>query len=747
MGMSKSKILPLTLLASLSLLRLTAAEVVVPAPAPANVAATPENADGVFALRYDGRVIFSARLPQGAKVDHDVIGKGDDALTETVKITLPAGATLAGVVHAGAESLAAETRGAAQKKFPMVRTSHGPSSNRRNNAVYDRTCDWMIEFSEGARIAPSATTPKACDYAVSLAGTEVTLTFRPAYYRKHKNLPYYFPWTYSVRKDSITGWSSWWAYERRLTEKDINALLAVFSEKRFADYGYRFIQIDDVYQGRRDGARKHSKKASGYLGGSPDTWLDWRTEKFPSGLEGYVTSVKKSGFSPAVWMGCFFSDTAWPAAHPDWFVQDKKGAPAEGSWVSYVIDNRNREAADTLIRPTFRGLRAAGMEYVKIDQLRHMLYDNLHKNPEYFAKTGTTPAELLRGYLGIAREELGKATFILACWGVLPESIGLVDACRIGGDGYGPATLQQYNSWNGIVWRNDPDHCDVMPTKIGAELGNVTKTLSVKAAPNDTRIRPALASLSGTMLILSDRPDVYRNDATLAGLRKSSPVLFSVPGQLYDFDASKTDHLRTHARTEITSGANPAPIDAAQFGAVCPYWLNEFSAAAGDWVVLHRLNWAKTAAPAQTVAFADIGLDPDKEYVVHEFWTGKTLGVRKGAFETGDLDAMGIRSFAIREKADHPQLISTSRHLSQGAAEIENLRWDAASLALTGRSRIIAGDDYSILLRIPAGYALKTVTLDTRAVAGVKVEGEYARIPLPAEKTASAEWVVSFERR
>ena len=90
-----------------------------------------------------------------------------------------------------------------------------------------------------------------------------------------------------------------------------------------------------------------------------------------------------------------------------------------------------------------------------------MLYDSLHNVPGYGRERGVSGDDIFRRYLSVARQELGPETFILGCWGVLPESIGLVDGCRLGGDGLGPATLQQYNSWNGVVWRNYPDHCDL----------------------------------------------------------------------------------------------------------------------------------------------------------------------------------------------------------------------------------------------------------------------------------------------
>ena len=56
---------------------------------------------------------------------------------------------------------------------------------------------------------------------------ETTLTFRPRFYQKHRNLAHYQPWTYQVRKDPITGWSSWWAYMRNCRQQHIDDTLKV----------------------------------------------------------------------------------------------------------------------------------------------------------------------------------------------------------------------------------------------------------------------------------------------------------------------------------------------------------------------------------------------------------------------------------------------------------------------------------------------------------------------------------------
>jgi alpha-galactosidase len=708
-----------------------------PPNAPAQV--THDPATGNLTLRYDDGVILAGRVDKGSRVSMTSV----TGTVEEQRIRIE-GSGLKAEVRAGSEALAAETRGPAQERFPLIRTAHGPSANLRNNAVYDRGRDWMIEGPQGATaIQPFIETNGSTRFAWTSRGPSIEIVFRPRYYQKHKNIPYYQPWTYSVRKDSITGWSSWWAYMRNFGEPQLHALLQVWKEKRFADYGYRFIQIDDCFQGGTDGGRPMHPSCNGYPGGRPETWLDWRRDLFPSGMTGYVARCRGAGFEPGVWIGSGFADLQVAEQHPDWFVQGPDGKPSTGPWVGFALDSSVPEARRAIAQPTYRGLHQAGFSYVKIDTLRHRLYDNLHRNLEYCISRGVRPDEIFRDYLRTARTELGPETFMLSCWGVLPESVGLADACRIGGDGYGPVTMQQYNSWNGIVWRNDPDHCDVYPRFKPAEVGNVQKTDEVKAANNDTVIRPALASLAGCLLMLSDKPEVYRDDRNLVGARRASPVLFSVPGQLYDYDPSKTDRLRAMERTAIQSGANASPIDADQFGAVCPWWLNEIALPFERWNVLHRLNWSDKPAPAARVSFADLGIDPATEYLVYEFWSGRFLGICREGFESLAQDPMGLQSYAIRARLAHPQLVSTSRHLSQGGVDMQDVAWNELARTLSGRSRVVAGDSYELVLHSADLGGAVTATCSGKPVEA-KRDGSLMRVAWTPDATGTQDWVIQF---
>jgi len=721
-----------------------------PANAPAEIQSEPQS----LRLTYNGCDLLHGVSDVPFKVDSHV--SGSHAIEQRIRITFEQETTFQAVVSGSAEAFAAETRGQAQASFSMVRTAHGLSNNLRNNAVYDRNLDWMLEGPEDLRIQASRKEDGTTRFELRLTAHEIEIVFRPRYYQKHKNLPYFQPWTYSIRKDSISGWCSWWPYRRECSQHDVDQVLQIWGEKRLDDFGYRFIQLDDAFQGGNDGERREPavEGALNYVGGRPETWLEWKTDLFPEGMTGYTKSVAQAGFDPALWVSCCFTDEEIVETHPEWFVQGEDGKPFVGSWVTYVIDSTNSEAAAQLIRPAFRGLRNAGFKYIKIDQLRHMIYDNLNFNQSWMEQQGTSVDEIFRAYLRIAREELGQDCFILSCWGVLPEAVGLADACRIGGDGYGPVTMQQYNSWNGVVWINDPDHCDVSPRKAAMDVGNVLKTRDIVSTQEDTLARPALASMAGCMLMLSDKAEVYHEDANLEGAKRAAPVLFSVPGQLYDFDPKRTDLVKTEERSSIKGGTKVSGIDADQFGEVNPYWLNEFNLPYESWSVFHRINWTAKEhgesnpdgqpLPATTMIFKDLGLDPAKEYLVYEFWRQDFLGVKQGDFLMKELGPMGVQSFAIREKLDRPQLISTSRHLSQGAAEIEQMAWDGN--ALFGRSQVVAEDPYTLRLFVPKGFRPSATIVNNQAVE-MELDGELLQIHFIPTKTASIAWRIDVEQQ
>ncbi|MCL1907780.1 MAG: alpha-galactosidase [Holophagaceae bacterium] len=710
-----------------------------PPNAPAAIGGNLES--GSIKLKYHNRTIASFsvaieengknRKPRKGEVEFSHTSFATDLVEQRITFILNssdanAQLVVTGKVFGSVESFPAETLGEAQKTFSIVRNSVGISRNLRNNAIYDRKWDWVIEAVAHDRTAiePVSESDGGNTFNMESHGSAIELAFRPHYYRAYKNLKYFEPWKQPVRKDSISGWCSWWAYRTSFAQKDLDEILDVFSEKKLGDFGYKWIQIDDTFQGGS---------------GTPESWIKWN-DKFPDGMKGYADRVRAAGFEPAIWIGAFFRDNETLEKHPEWFVQNTNGELVRGPWLFYGIDATVPEAAKNLVYPTYRAFSDAGFTYVKIDTLRHLLYDGINVSGGHGSERGFSADDVFRAYLKTARQGLGKDPFLLACWGVLPEAIGFADGCRLGGDGFGPATMQQYNSWNGVVWRNDPDHCDILPRERGMGVGNVLQTAKTQAYLTDTVLRPTLASISGSMLMISDRPEVYRDDANLEGIKRAAPVLFTVPGQLYDFDPRKSDNVIKLDRADVKQGGPPSPIDADQEGEVCPWWLLEVNKPFERWNVLGRMNWTDSEFGSETVRFSDLGLDPDKDYLVFEFWTKQFLGVSSKEYVAPKLGVKGTQLFSIREFAGHPQIASTSRHISQGGHDLESAVWDGRKNILKARSLVVAGDSYEITVFVPEGYVL-----ESSSPSGAVAEGQLVKLKIDPKQTGSIDWEVKFK--
>ncbi len=640
-------------------------------------------------------------------------------VTQKITFYAPSGTEikLTGSVLGSGEAFAAETDSPAQERFRLVRNSVGLVTNLRNNAIYDRHSDWMLEgLGDGAtEIQPTKGSASETQFYWSTSGAELTLTFRPLYYQKHKNIEYFQPWNYKVWKGSVTGWCSWWAYFTDIHEQDVQRISKIFGEK-LRDFGYQYIQIDDGYQSSN--------------GGLPKDWLN-TNDHFPSGLKHLSESISKEGLKPALWTNVHFGDAGFVAQHPDWFVQDSDGKNHKGPWIDYGLDASNKKAVDAVIRPTYRALHEQGWEYIKVDALRHLLYDASYPTRDTFAKKGVRLEDAFRTYLQTIRQEVGSGTYMLACWGVLPEAVGIVNGCRLGGDGFGPSTLQQYTSWNNVVWRNDPDHCDIKP--FDHQTNQITD--------GEERIRPVLVSMAGAQLLLSDKPEVYENDANLEGVKRASPILFTVPGQLYDYDSVKTDHLKQGLRNQ-KGGADSGPIDADQKGEVCPWWMLDINQATGSWSVLTHMNWHTTPMPQSEVQFHDLGL-PKEKYSVFEFWSKKYLGDFEDTFTARALDPKDVATYAIRKTLDHPQILSTSRHISQGAVDLNEVAWHSHAKTLSGTSNVVKNDPYSLFVRLPKGFGVKGASFGGHR-AEIRTEEHMAEIKVVPDKTGTLSWRIEF---
>jgi hypothetical protein len=140
----------------------------------------------------------------------------------------------------------------------------------------------------------------------------------------------------------------------------------------------------------------------------------------------------------------------------------------------------------------------------------------------------------------------------------------------------------------------------------------------------------------------------------------------------------------------------------------------------------------------------DLRLDPNKEYIVYEFWTKKLIGTFKGTFLTPPLAPYDCDIFSVVEKQNRPVLISTSRHVRQMAFDIKDLAYDGQQRTLRGVSRSVAGDPYQLCIYVPDGFSGKRVELSDGLKATMKADGSLLTVDYVSSSGQDVEWNVYF---
>jgi alpha-galactosidase len=674
--------------------------------APPNTPALLTREGNTIILSYAGVEIMSLTtdLSPDAFTVKELKEEPDGKVSHLFTVSTPDGRpmNISGIIRAGKESFTCE----ADRRIEgtqVVRHTFGLSHSLLNRAVYDRRSDWLLSAdqsytSASLRIVPEVTDSTGITYEVRMTGNEVTFRFRPHYYQRHRGLTYYEPWTYDVWKEPVAGWCSWFAYKTSVTEENVREAADILSET-MKPYGLEYIQIDDGYQ---------------QPGGSPEAWIN-SNNKFPSGLDSLAAYISSRGFKPGIWTNVAVHDSAWAYSHPGWFVRNDDGTPASGRWIGYILNGSDKEMPDSVISPVYSRFRDEGWKYFKLDALRHLLFEGYNSHSGFFSGGSAGREEAFRNVVRRVREETGPDNFLLACWGVLPGVVGLADGCRIGNDGYGYTALAQYNSFNNVVWRNDPDHIELTPQEA---------------------YRSCIAtSLTGSLFMVTDKPEVYRTDL-ITPARKSLPVLFTLPGQVFDLDPSRSANI-DRVSTEM-SGSGERESDGSRTSPFDLFML-ELNMPWERWCVLGRLGDKE-----DFISLTDLGLEQGKEYLLYEFWSDTFLGVVTDTVRFGSIDPrFNCQLFCIRPLQPNPQVLATSRHISCGATDLSGVTWNKGSLS--GTSNIVPGDEYTLIINEPAGYSTPVVTLTGGTLVSDKRDGTVRRIRMVSPDSKEISWKIDYK--
>ncbi|MCS7191455.1 MAG: alpha-galactosidase [Armatimonadetes bacterium] len=525
---------------------------------------------------------------------------------------------------------------------------------------------------------------------------------------KRQGIRYYAPIDKSVFTHAPTGWCSWYYYYQNITQEEWEKNVLWLAEN-LRDFGLEWVQIDDGWQ-----LDNGSPKTSG--------GRDWRgsNEKFGKGMKWVAEIVKQHAMKPGIWLipQKTDSDEVYNE-HPDWFLRKPDGTPVRiGDWhprkvESYVVDPTNPEALEYIRRLFHTLAHDWGFDYFKIDNQPEFSrwYDenaDARKVPEI------SGSEAYRMTLKAIREAIGPNKYLLGCYGIPLDGIGIMNGSRTGGDMEASwqgcqvmiRTITKWGFLNNIVWWCDPD------------------TLCVREplTLDEARIMATLVSISGQALMTSDK--MYElPEERVEILRRVIPTVDIHPMEFYPWDEEKL------GRSKIFDLK------------VAKHY--------GSWDVVAVFNWQEEPETIE-VDFAKLGLLTGNgiRYHVFEFWNKRY----EGQFENGFSVTLPIRTckvFAIRKSLSHPQVVSTSRHITQGIVDIVELVWDEANNELHGSSLLVRNDLYRLYIHVPQGFKFAQLISNpckSQISTEVKSEGELLLVEMLSRENQQVDWLVQFSK-
>ena len=141
-------------------------------------------------------------------------------------------------------------------------------------------------------------------------------------------------------------------------------------------------------------------------------------------------------------------------------------------------------------------------------------------------------------------------------------------------------------------------------------------------------------------------------------------------------------------------------------------------------------------------------MEPGKIYLVFDFWKQQFIGEISGELKV-TVQRGSVTLLALHEKSGKPQLISTDRHVLQGAVEIEHLNLNEDSKTLSGLSTGPLNTSHNVFVYIPGehpwtwgGYILFR---DYDSYSLKLVHNNIMQVHVRFEKSEKVNWEIKYD--
>lgn len=522
--------------------------------------------------------------------------------------------------------------------------------------------------------------------------------------------------------------------------------IANFIAKNLKKYGLRTVQIDDLWQdgGKYNGpTRGFDRVRKDFVPGGPG--IDGKKipdlkPTYPNGLQTTTKAIANAGLKAGIWWLPFARNHQDPEYkdRQDWFAYRTNGKPFETKWGGTSLDLTNPKVQNH-IEYVSKTLQGWGFNYFKMDGLwtgtvtEQIYINDGYKNDSIgnikpLFDPYTPQIQAYRNGLRLIRKATDGKVFLSGCaisqnMRSFGGSIGLVDAMRIGPDfnhdgesiRTGAIRASRLYFLNGKVWWNDPDHCPIR------EKGNAPTDAGSKGIGSLTRAKllPSFVAVAGQFNLSSD-------------------WLPNLP----------EERLEIMKRTMASHTGMARPVDA--FSKSLPsIWLASDSKTGTDRNVIGLYNWELTPQTIQcNLVWA--GLKANANYYGFDFWNNRPINNIETSISE-ELMAESCKIIAVRAKTNHPVVVSTSQHVTQGMIDLVKEDWK--NHILSGESKLIANDPYEIRIagqNDGGNRKIKAVKL-SKKYKNVSIEmlpsteEVWIRLLIKSKETRNIKWKVEFQ--
>lgn len=542
----------------------------------------------------------------------------------------------------------------------VLRTAIGPAASNRDNMLFDRLSDSaLVLMGDKVRIqydwdrktymwkAVMGKDPDERKLKIEVLNDLLSQQYCIEYAPLNKKSTFSKP---------PVGWMTWYAVKFDACEEKVLKNAKWMSEN-LKEYGAECVWVDwEWYHKDMTGARDDGADSF-----HPDV------EKYPHGLKYVADKIKEMGLVPALWIG-FTNDPAeneYIKENPEIILVD------DPTWCGrYFFDFSHPKYLNEFLPKALECVPKWGYEAVKYDTLpiamrKHEIYHENMYDPNLTTK------EAYRNMIKKTRSVLGENCFMLSCAAVNDQDVlwaaDLFDSARVGADIFKwdeflkqgvDRTIRYYPLHNNVLY---PDSDNVV---LREEFNNILQAAS----------RIYFVSMLGLPLTFGDEFDAL-DDQRIAFIKECLPILETHPMDIY-----------RRTRTENILKMNLA---------INKTW--------ECYNVVNVFNMESESGDAEILLNEDLGLD-QKEYIVYDYTQDKLVGILDKSFHVM-LEGCESKIFSVREKQNRPQIISTSRHISQGAAEIKDMQWNHDVCELIVDAELIENVNYTLTLYVPDDFA------------------------------------------